>query len=182
MYTDRLPDRRLPRVPIERRVYAFLIDFVSVWLLSSLTSNYFLEFLIFLVTWLILRVIVVEKNRGQSLGRWALDIKVIDGRFYKLPTLLALAKREGIICFLAFLAMIGLKINFANGISMVLLLAPLVADCGVAIADEELNQAFHDRIADTIVIQSRRGFSLDLRLKRLFTEIQQTIKQRRKRP
>jgi len=47
----------------------------------------------------------------------------------------------------------------------------LVADCCSALADEEAQQAFHDRIARTIVIQTRRGFSLDLRLKKLVAQV-----------
>jgi hypothetical protein len=47
----------------------------------------------------------------------------------------------------------------------------LAADCGNALADEEAQQAFHDRVAQTIVIQTRRGFSLDIRLKKLFAKL-----------
>ncbi|MGK7876948.1 MAG: RDD family protein [Xenococcaceae cyanobacterium] len=167
--------RRFPKVPIERRTAAFLIDFVTVWLVSSL-AGIALQWLVFILAWLALRVLVVEKNQGQSLGRWALDMKVIDARFNKIPGLVALAKREGIICFGAFLAMIGLNINFRNGISMLLLISPLLADCGFAFADEQLSQAFHDRIAQTIVIQTRRGFSLDLRLKKLLAQLKHNMR------
>ncbi len=167
MLTEKPAYRRFPKVPIERRASAFLIDFVSVWLVSSIASgNSFLQLLVFIFAWLVLRVLMVERNQGQSLGRWALDMKVIDLRFNKIPGLVSLAKREGLLGFAAFLAMIGLNINFRNGISMLLLVSPLLADCGVALADEQMSQAFHDRIANTIVIQTRRGFSLDLRLKK----------------
>jgi hypothetical protein len=98
-------------------------------------------------------------------------MKVLDAKDHKIPGLLTLAKREGILGFCALLAMIGLNIGLANGISMLLLVAPLAADCGKALADEEAQQAFHDRVAQTIVIQTRRGFSLDLRLKKLFAKL-----------
>ena len=176
MYTDKPVYRRFPRVPIERRAGAFLIDFVTVWLLSSLVSNALLQGLVFLLAWLVLRVLVVERNRGQSLGRWALDMKIIDLRFNKIPGLVSLGKREGIIAFVALLAMVGLNINLRNGLSMLLLVSPLLADCGVALADEELNQAFHDRMAETLIVQTRRGFSLDLRLKKLFVQLQQNMR------
>lgn len=175
METDKLFYRRFPKAPVERRAYAFLIDFVTVWLLSSFVGVA-LQWLVFILAWLALRVIVVEKNKGQSLGHWALDIKVVDARFNKIPDLVTLAKREGIVGLAAMLAMIGLTINFRNGISMLLLITPLLADFGVALSDEEMNQAFHDRISETIVISTRRGFSLDLRLKKVFAKIKELKK------
>jgi uncharacterized RDD family membrane protein YckC len=166
---------RFPKVPLERRAYAFLIDFTTVWLLSSFAGPVF-QWLIFLAAWFGLRVIAMEKNQGQSLGYWALDMKVIDAKFNRIPGLLELSKREGIIGFAALLAMFGLNINFANALSMLLLITPLLVDCGLALGDEELNQAFHDRIAGTIVIQTRRGFSLDLRVKKWGRELQQKLR------
>jgi uncharacterized RDD family membrane protein YckC len=172
---------RFPKVPIERRAAAFGIDFVAVWLLSSLvranTPGFQLvQMLVFLLLWLGMRVVLVSSNQGQSLGRWALDMKVLDAKYSKIPGLLMLAKREGILGFCALLAMIGLSIGMANGMSLLLLTAPLAADCGVAMADNDAQQAFHDRIAKTIVIQSRRGFSLDIRLKKLFAQVRRRMK------
>lgn len=177
MQPEQLPYRRFPKVPIDRRAYAFLIDFVCVWLLSSFAgANFILQFLVFALSWFGLRVILVEKNQGQSLGSYALDMKVIDARFNKLPGVLALAKREGILGAAAFLAMIGLNIGLLNAISMLLLISPLLADCGVALTDEERLQAFHDRVAETIVIQTRRGFSLDLRIKKIVAQIRRNMR------
>lgn len=170
MYSEKQGDRRFPKVPLDRRAYAFLIDFVTVWLISSFVAGV-AQGLLFILVWFALRVIVVEKNKGQSLGSWALDMKIISPRFNKIPGLVELAKREAIVGFAALLAMIGLNIGFANGLSMLLLITPLLADCGMALADEEFNQAFHDRIAETIVIQTQRGFSLDLRLKKLWFQV-----------
>jgi len=163
---------RFPKVPIERRAAAFFIDFVGVWLVSSLLGfNLFVQILVFMLLWMILRVVMVSGNQGQSLGRWALDMKLLEAKYRKIPGLVTLAKREGILGFCALLAMIGLNIGLANGISMLVLIFPLVADCCSALADEEAQQAFHDRIARTIVIQTRRGFSLDLRLKKLVAQV-----------
>ena len=172
MTTEPPLDRRFPKVPLERRISAFLIDFVTVWLLSSWVTKA-LQWFVFLILWMLLRVLVVEKNRGQTLGRWLLDMKVLDARFNKLPDLVALSKREGIIGVGAMLAMIGLSINLANGLSMLLLVSPLLIDCGAAFADEQWSQAIHDRAAETVIVPTRRGFSLDLRLKRLITQLQQ---------
>jgi hypothetical protein len=72
--------------------------------------------------------------------------------------------------------MIGLSVGLANGISLLLLITPLAVDCGLALGDAEARQAFHDRVGNTIVIQTRRGFSLDLRLKKLFTQMSRRMK------
>ncbi|MBE9125890.1 MULTISPECIES: RDD family protein [unclassified Coleofasciculus] len=168
--------KRFPKIPIERRAYAFLIDFVAVWLTSSFAGRYpLLQMVVFLLLWLAMRVILVSNNKGQSVGRWAMDIKVIDAKYSKIPGLVTLGKREGILGFCALLAMIGLNIGLANGISMLLLIAPLLADCGVAISDPDAQQAFHDRVAKTITIPTRRGFSLDLRVKRWVAQLRRRV-------
>ncbi|MDJ0598895.1 MAG: RDD family protein [Crocosphaera sp.] len=179
MDSNQLPPSygRFPKVPLDRRSYAFLLDFVTVWFLSSFFQG-LVKDLVFFVIWLILRVIIVEKNKGQSIGNWSFDIKVIDIRFLRIPGLKELAKREAILGFAAMLAMVGLNINFKNGLSMLIFITPLIIDCGVAIGDEEYNQAFHDRIGNTIVIQTKRGFSLDLRLKKLWRIIKEKIQSR----
>jgi len=56
------------------------------------------------------------------------------------------------------------------------LTAPLAADCGIALGDAEAQQAFHDRIAKTFIIQTRRGYSLDLRLKKMFAQMKRRMK------
>lgn len=170
MYPDDQPaPTRIPRAPLERRAYAYLLDFVVVWLLSSFATGV-AQLLIFAIGWIGLRMILVSANQGQSLGKWAFDLKVINLRWRRLPGLLELSKREGILGIASYLAMIGLNINFRNGVSLLLLLAPLVADCALAIAEDNYNQAFHDRVAGTIVLASKRGFSLDLRFKRWWIE------------
>ncbi len=163
---------RFPKVPLERRAAAFAIDFVGVWLVSALLGfNPVIQIVVFIVAWGALRVVVVSKNQGQSLGRWAMDMKVLDAKQKKLPELSVLAKREGILGGCALLAMIGLSIGLANAMSMLLLVAPLVGDCSIALTDEGVQQAFHDRVAQTVVIPTRRGYSLDLRLKKIFAQL-----------
>lgn len=173
--------QRIPKAPLERRVYAFLIDFIVVWLVSSLVTNLFLEFIIFVALWLVLRVIIVQANKGQSLGCWAMDLKIFDLKYRRLPSLLTLTKREGIIGIGAFVAMIGFKINFQDALLMLLLLTPLIIDGIAMFSDEEYNQAFHDRICDTIIIQTKRGFSLDLRVKKLIKEAKETWEKNQRR-
>lgn len=172
--------RRFSKVPIDRRAYAFFLDFVTIWFVSLFFRG-ILQGLIFIICWLTLRVIFVEKNQGQSLGSWAFNMKVINVELSKIPGLIELSKREGILGIVALLAMIGLSMGFHNGLSMLLLTMPLLVDCGIVLGDQELNQAFHDRIAGTIVVQTNRGFSLDLRLKRLQLIIQGKIRSSRDR-
>lgn len=180
MYDDYQPEpdyRKYPKVPLDRRTGAFAIDFLCVWFISSFfASNLFFQWLVFIPTWLIWRVLIVEKNQGQSLGRWALDLKIIDPRFNRLPDLLTLFKREIIIGCGSALAIAGLQINVRNGLSMLLLLAPLLIDCSLALLDETNNLAFHDRVAGTFSVQTERGFSLDLRLKKIFGQIQRRVR------
>jgi uncharacterized RDD family membrane protein YckC len=175
MFIDKPTSRRFPRVPFERRTYAFLIDFILVWLISSIAgNNWLLELLLFTFAWLVLRVVVVDRNKGQSLGRWALDMRIIDPRSNKTPGIATLAKREGILGLAAFFAMIGLKVNFANPISLFIFISPLFADGATALGDEEYSRTFHDRFSQTLIIGTRRGFSLDLRIKKLINEFKRS--------
>ncbi len=173
-YREELTYRRFPKVPVERRIGAFLIDFIAVWFVSAFFGAA-VQWLIFLLTWLLMRVIIVDRNQGQSLGRYALDMKVIDTRFNRLPDLITLGKREGLLGFGSMLACLGLN-NFSNGLLMLFLLTPLLIDCVPAFFDEDLDRAFHDRLAETMIVQTPRGFSLDLRLKKIFAQIQRNMR------
>lgn len=161
------------RASLERRLYAYLIDYITVWLFSSLVRNIFLELIVFIFLWFILRVIVVAVNKGQSLGRWAVDLKIMDARFQRIPPVHILAKREGIIALISFLAMIGLKINFHDFLLMLLLLVPIVLDAIGILIDDEAQRAFHDRFCDTIIVSTQRGISLDLKIKKLWRQAKQ---------
>ena len=165
--------RRFPKVPIERRIGAFAIDFITIWFISIFFGK--AGWLVFLLCWLVMRVFFAANNEGQSLGRYALDMKVIHYRFNRVPDLITLAKREGMAGFFAMLASWGLTINFNNGIAMLLLATPILVDCIPAVFDEDLDRAFHDRLAETIVIQTPRGYSLDIRLKKLLVTIRRNV-------
>jgi hypothetical protein len=95
-------------------------------------------------------------------------MRILDPRYQSTPNLTDLAKREGILGVFALLAMIGLNINVKNVLSLLILLTPLIIDCAMALGDEETNVTFHDRMATTLVVPTRRGFSLDLRIKKLW--------------
>lgn len=169
---------RFPRVQIWRRGVAFGIDFFVVWLLSSLLGGglpgfQFAQVVVFVLAWFGLRVLVVYRNQGQSLGRWALDMKVFDAQLGKLPGLQALCKREAITGFCTLLAAIALS-NLTNA-GFILLVVPLAIDCAIALSESN-RQAFHDRIARTIIIPSRRGFSLDLKMERLLAQVRSSVR------
>jgi uncharacterized RDD family membrane protein YckC len=172
---------RLPKVPIERRAAAFVIDFMAVGVASWLFRGNALgislsQLIVFSLGWVGLRVFLVVRNQGQSLGRWALDMKLVDARFGKTPGLVELSKREGMVGFCALLVVIGFNIGLAHILSFLLLISPLAADCGLALSDSLYQQAFHDRWANTRVIATRRGWSLDLRVKKLLAQVSRRMK------
>ncbi|WP_204105396.1 MULTISPECIES: RDD family protein [Spirulina sp. CCY15215] len=171
MEPDLLPPKKFPRVPFERRFYAFAIDLTLTWLLSSFAGKGAVQAIVFFLAWILLRVVVVDKNQGQSLGSWCMDIKVLDLRFRKVPDLFALAKREGCLGGLATFAAIGFNLFFINPFSTLLLVSPLIIDCAIAYADDDWNQAFHDRFFGTVMVQTKRGYSLDIRLRRFLADL-----------
>lgn len=176
MSSDLVP--LVPKVSIGRRAAAFCIDGFAVWLPSLLLgTNPIAQAVFFVLLWLIMRVAIVRKNRGQSLGRWALDMKIVDPRFDRTPGLQELSKREallGICAALAFLALGGLTSTNAG---VVLLVLPLAIDCSVAFTDtSRFPQAFHDRLGGTIVIGTRRGYSLDIKVRRLLDQVQTNVR------
>lgn len=175
--SNELVSTYVPKVPIWRRGVAFLIDFVVVGMLSSLLGmNQFAQGVLFFLAWLGLRVLWVAKNQGQSLGRWALDMRVIDAQYRSTPGLAELTKREGIAGVAAGLALIGIiNLSPAAGWSP-LLLVPLLLDLGVAFLDKFQQQAIHDRIAQTMVVQTQRGYSLDLKVKKLLADARRYMK------
>lgn len=168
---------RFPRVQMGRRAVAFGIDFLGVWLLSSLlggrSSFSWVQVSIFLLAWCGMRVLLVYLNQGQSCGRWALDMKVLDVKLCA-PDLLTLVKRESIAGLCAMLAAIALS-NFLVNAGSILLLVPLAIDCGIALSDNKRRQAGHDLIAQTIIASSLRGYSLDIKVKRLLAQLRQRI-------
>jgi len=174
---------RLPKVQIWRRGAALFIDYWAVSLVSSLATSSsepgvgIDEALLFLLLWLGMRIILVTMNQGQSLGRWALDMKVVDTRFGRVPELVDLFKREGLMGIEVLLVYIGLEyIRPGSGIGLFLLL-PLAIDCSLVNTDPFAKQAFHDRIAGTFVCATRRGYSLDLKVKRWYRLGQRRLEQ-----
>ncbi|OUL18609.1 RDD family protein [Nostoc sp. 106C] len=184
MTIERIPQKHYPKAEIGRRGMALGLDFLSVWLISSvLGSNrsgiQFVQILVFVIAWLVLRVLVVYNNQGQSLGRWAFDLKVLEvesGQVVgRIPILLSLLKREAIIGIAALFISIALGNIIANP-TAILLVLPLAIDCGTAFYDTQMRQALHDRYAGTIIVSSRRGYSLDIKVKRLVGNMRRNVR------
>lgn len=166
-----------PKVPLWRRGAALGIDFLVVALVSGILGQSLAAVaFLFIVGWLALRVILVAKNQGQSLGRWAFDMKVVDAKLNGPPGLKELSIREGILGIAVLSALIGLlNLSPARPWSLLLFL-PLGIDCSLAFADRMQRQAFHDQMGRTMMAQTRRGYSLDLKIKRLLADAQRRMK------
>jgi len=174
----RLPSPRPPKVPLWRRGCAFAIDFAGAWLFSSLLAGNWFSWLVgFMLAWLGLRVVAANLNRGQSLGRWALDMVVLEEDSNRIPLSIDLAKREAIAGLAAFFALLGLSSLDTKNAFYLLLVLPLVADLGLAWFESEEQQAFHDRVARTTIVGTRRGYSLDLKVKKWWRIAQKTWQQ-----
>ncbi len=155
----------VPRVPLERRIAATAIDAVAIALFSTLLGPA-AQPILFLLLWWVMRVLVVVNNRGQSLGRLAMDIKILDERSRRVPTVLDLSKREGALGIAFWLAFWSLgPLANANPTGL-LTITPVAVDLAVLALDNERRQAVHDRLGNTILTQTRRGFSLDIKVKR----------------
>jgi uncharacterized RDD family membrane protein YckC len=173
-----------PKAELYRRGLAWLLDFLSVWLISSLLGSgqigiNFVQIFVFILGWLISRVIIVYNNQGQSLGRWAFNLKILEveeGQIRgRIPEVQALLQREGIICILSLLVAIALS-NILSNPTAILLILPLAIDCGAALSDARMRQAFHDRYAKTSIVSSRRGYSLDIKVRRIVEKLQRSVR------
>ncbi|MBV8884997.1 MAG: RDD family protein [Chroococcidiopsidaceae cyanobacterium CP_BM_RX_35] len=171
---------RYPRVQIWQRSAAFLIDFICAWLLSVLLGSHFpsvyvAQAFVFALVWLGLRVLLAYWNQGQSLGRWLLNLRVLDAQLNGVIYLPDLARREVVAGFGALLVVIALSdIEVSNFVAL-LLLIPLAIDCGSIFLDRQRQRAIHDRLAGTVIVATHRGFSLAHRIKRLFTSIRNLV-------
>jgi len=125
-----------PKVTIGRRAGALCIDAIAVGLPSLLLgANPIVQTIFFILLWLIMRVAIVRKNQGQSLGRWAVDIKIVDPRLDRTPGLQELCKREALLGACAALAFAGIGGLTSTNAGVLLLMLPLAIDCSRACTD-----------------------------------------------
>ncbi|MBD1910625.1 MULTISPECIES: RDD family protein [unclassified Leptolyngbya] len=173
----RLPPTQRPvPVPLWRRGAALGIDALGVGLISSFMGVGWAQLFVFGVGWLGMRVVLVSRNRGQSLGRWAMDMRILDGGRGGTPTLQDLTKRElglGIVTFWAFWGITHLSPTTAWAL---LLLIPLGGDAIFALNGSEWGLTLHDRFARTFIVESRRGYSLDMKVQKLVADLRSRMK------
>ncbi|WP_414562400.1 MULTISPECIES: RDD family protein [unclassified Anabaena] len=184
MTIERVPQVHYPKADIGRRGMALGLDFLGAWLISSILGSnqlgiQFVQILVFLFCWVIFRVVIVYNNQGQSIGRWAFDLKILevkDGQISgRIPTLRSLLQREAIIGVGAILVSIALS-NIRANPTAILLLLPLAIDCGAALSNTQMRQALHDRYGGTFIVSSRRGYSLDIKIKRLVDKLVRSVR------
>ena len=164
------------RVPLWRRGCALLIDFVTVGFVSLAGGQAVAIVFIFVLGWLGMRVALVDRNFGQSLGRWALDMRVLDLERGGTPDLVTLAKREGGLGLALALFLVGFLSLGSGGLWAILLLAPIAIDLIPAWLNPEEQQALHDQLTQTHVAESRRGYLLDIKLKKWIVEARARMK------
>jgi uncharacterized RDD family membrane protein YckC len=164
-----------------RRGAALVLDILVANGLSALVlSNDLAKLLLFLLFWLCLRIVFVVKNQGQSLGRWLLNIRVIDTRFNKTPGILELSKREGLLGIIVVLTLIGIRHLWSGNAGILLWTVPFVLDSGITLFDTKRHpQTIHDRVSHTIVIGCNRGYSLDVKLQKWMKQIDKLKKSMR---
>ena len=166
---------RYALAPLWRRGAALGIDAIVAGVPSSIGSPG-LQLIGFALLWFVLRVVVVTKNRGQSLGRWAFDMRIVESTDGRSPGLLPLCQREAILGLAVLFCLEAIAHLNPQSAWLILGLVPLGLDVTLAYSDAIGKQTYHDRVANTYIIKSRRGYSLDLRLKRLFSATRPTIR------
>ncbi len=161
---------------VSQRILAFAIDFFGCSFVSQFIEAFFniqgwFRLFVFTLVWFFVRVFFASGNQSQSWGHFALSLKVVDMSNGRPVGAIELAKREGCIFFPLFFLLISLQ-NFNYQSALPLFLAmPLVVDIAFAFADTRKRQALHDRVANTIVVMSRRGLQLDQKLANLSRRI-----------
>ena len=104
-------------------------------------------------------------------------MRVVDTRFNRTPGFQELCKREGLLGIFTAIAILGLKAITSGNASILILLVPLGGDAIVAIGDTgRYRQTFHDRIGDTIIIGTPRGYSLDIKVRKLLDQVQRNVR------
>ncbi len=172
--------QQLPPGKPWKRVIAAGVDFLMAWVLSAVAAVpdaaiQWGQILVFLLAWWGLRVGVASRNKGQSLGHWLMDLRIVDQR-HRTPLLQTMTQREGIFGGLLLLALMA--INSGLGFGIVLLVAPVIVDCSWAWINPRHN-TLHDLVSKTEVVGTYRGFSLD---RKLISLSQQLREQRERQP
>jgi len=175
--TSQLPAQRPVPVPLWRRGAALGIDALVVGLISSVMGTaVFAQAVVYGLGWLGMRVVLVSRNQGQSLGRWAMDTRILDGIRGNMPTLQDLTKREGGLAIATFLAFWGISHLSPTTAWVLLLLVPLGIDAVFGLNNKPWGLTLHDRYARTCVVESPRGYSLDRKVQKLVADLRDRMK------
>ncbi len=110
----------------------------------------------FFAAWLVNRGYFQSLPRGQSFGKWLLNIKTIDTETDQSPSLIRSVAREGVTSLLVLTEA---------------LIVPLAADGLFAVFDKEKRQSIHDRAGRTQVVESDQGFHFDEKAIQFLEEI-----------
>ncbi|NJN23351.1 MAG: RDD family protein [Acaryochloridaceae cyanobacterium RL_2_7] len=174
---------QFPIADLRRRIGAAAIDFAIALVVSSIVTSVLGggalgSWLLFLICWYVIRVLFVLNNQGQSPGHWALDMKVVNQNSGRLPRQEWMLRREGAIGFVCSLLLISLQ-NQSYGILIFVLAIPVGFDGWCASTDRQLGQTLHDRWGKTVVINTLRGYSLDLKIQQWIADFQERSRQSR---
>ena len=174
---------QLPIADLRRRIGAAAIDFVialgvSSIIASALGGGALGAWLFFLICWYVIRVLFVLNNQGQSPGHWALDMKVVQENSGRMPRQEWMLRREAAIGFVCSLLLISLQ-NQSYGILIFVLAIPVGFDGWCASTDRQLGQTLHDRWGRTVVINTVRGYSLDLKVQQWIADFQERSRRSR---
>ncbi len=170
--------QQLPPGKPWKRVVATGVDFLMAWVLSAVAAGpdaaiQWGQIIVFLLAWWGLRVGVTSRNKGQSLGHWLMDLRIIDER-NRTPLLQTLTQREGLLGGLLLLALVA--VDSGLGFAALLLIAPVIVDCSWAWINPR-HCTLHDLITKTEVVATYRGFSLDRKL----ISLSQQLREQRQR-
>jgi hypothetical protein len=105
-----------------------------------------------------------------------MDMRILDGARGGTPTMQDLTKRElglGLVTFFAFWGITHISPTTAWAL---LLLIPLGIDASFAASGSEWGLTLHDRFAQTFIVESRRGYSLDLKVQKLVADLRDRMK------
>jgi uncharacterized RDD family membrane protein YckC len=173
----------LPKVSLERRAGAFCIDVSAVGLPSLLLgTNLIAQTIFFVLLWLIMRVAIVRKNQGQSLGRWLLGMRVVDTKCHRTPGVEQLCKREALLGIFTASYLVGLSASAHYNASIDsirnMLMCPFLLNGMFTSVSQSKRfpQALHDRLCQTIVVGTRRGYCLHLKVRKLLNQVQINVR------
>jgi len=172
---------RLNLAQVPPRIGSFTIDFCACSFIGKLiesllgiTENSSVGLVIFAIVWMSDRVLIAGNNQGQSLGRWLVSLKTVDMNYGKSAGTIELFKRELIV--FPFLALLLVASQYPTSAALFAVI-PLIVDAVFAMVDSRKIQTLHDKVGGTIVVVTRRGFQIDIKLAKVFNQFSRFSRQ-----